>query len=114
MTERDSKAEDEGILVKINAKISVRMRTPNDNQVMVVTKEAAIARRKADRSLSAVAMFFRVFEAVLVDPEDVDLLDQALIDGDVTVEEMTKAFFSLTRGDEDASPAPARRTRRRS
>lgn len=116
MTERDieEKAE-EGTLVRINAKISVRMRTPTDDQVMVVTKQAAIARRRSDRSFDAVGIFFRVFEAVLVDPDDIETLDQGLIDGGVTVEEMTKGFFSLVRGEEDsATSTPAKRTRRRS
>ena len=114
MTERDAS---EGTLVRINDKISVRMRTPTDDQVMVVSKEAGIARRRAERSMDAVTMFFRVFEKTLVNPEDVEILNDALVDGDVTVDEMTKGFFSLVRGDEDdatPAPAPVRRTRRRS
>lgn len=107
----------EGTLVKVNDAISVYMKTPTEDQVTVVAKEAAIAQRRDERAISTVRIFFRVFEALLVNPDDRELFDEGLIDGTVTVTEMTKAFFSLAREEEDddtpAAPKPRVRTRRK-
>lgn len=99
-------------LVHITDSLSVWATDATQDQTAVVMKAARLAERNPGRSVEAVGLFFQVVEKLLLDPdEDVPAIDEAIINGEVTVEQLAKMFF--TEDGADAEPAPAKRVRRR-
>lgn len=102
----------EARLVRIGP-IEVMARPATEGQVSVITKAAAAARRtKADGAVAnALDIAFRVVETLLVDPADVDRIDNGLIDGSIKVSDLAGV---LGLEDEDDKPKPTKARTRRS
>jgi hypothetical protein len=90
--------------------LTVRMRLPTEDQAVVVVKALKAAQRAPEAGPAAIDIVFRVITKMLVDPQDVDRIDTALIDGDLKVR--TLAHKALRYEDEDDKPATNRRARR--
>lgn len=114
MTEPEGTSSSEGPAIRkvqVTETISVQAKEPTESQVAVVVKAAAAGQRNlALNGISAIDIAFRVITVLLVNKEDVDILDEGLIDGTVTVSDLMKI---LGIGEEpDAKQAVKTRTRR--
>lgn len=108
----DTPEEDNGPLaIKLTDELTVVMKAPTEDQVIIVTKAVKAAQRDKATSPTAIDIVFRVITKLLVDPEDADRIDTALIDGDLKVRDL--ATKALRYEDEDAKPAPTNRRARR-
>jgi hypothetical protein len=88
-----------------------KMRPMNASQWAVLTKVTMEAERANTGAANtrAVSVFFGVIERLLVDPADLIRLEDALVDGSVTVEDLSKAI----EGERNGTTKPAvTRTRR--
>lgn len=99
-------------LVKVGP-IEVMAKEPTEGQATVLAKAMAAARRGKDdaSALGAIDMVFRVSQALLVDPEDANRIDDGLIDGTIVPSDLS-ALLGLEADDDKPKPAPAKRTRR--
>jgi hypothetical protein len=88
-----------------------KMRPMNATQWAVLTKVTMEANRtnSGKANTRAVEVFFGVIERLLIDPDDVIRLEDAMVAGTVTVEDLSKAIEGERNG--SAKPAIAR-TRR--
>lgn len=105
--------------------LKITMRAATEDQFMVLLKHARLAEKAIDQAnalgteqanqqakqlaLRTNEIFFRIVEKLIVQPEDVERLDDALADGTVTVKQITAAMKSE---EQDGSPASPARTRR--
>jgi len=98
-------------LRQVTDTISVWAYMPTEEQMAVVYKSAAAAKRNIRLGgLTALDIVFRVIEKLLVDPADVEILDSALVDGTVRISDLSKIFG--TGEESDDKPAAKVRTRR--
>ncbi len=86
---------------------------PTEGQATVLAKAMAAARRGKDdaSALGAIDMVFRVSQALLVNPEDSDLIDEGLINGTIVPSDLS-GLLGLEDDDDKPKRAPAKRTRR--
>jgi hypothetical protein len=97
--------------VQITDTLTIRAKSPTEEQIAVVVKAAAAGQRNtALNGISAIDITFRVISALLVDKEDIDIIDQGLIDGTVTIKDLMK-ILGLDK-EPDAKQAIKTRTRR--
>lgn len=72
--------------------LSIELVPMNANQWAVLAKVVQGARRR-NENVRAVEVFFQIVSKLMVDPDrDSDALDDALIDGTVTVDEVAQAL----------------------
>lgn len=83
-----------------------------EGQFAVVYKVAMEARRNPERSLRAIEVAFRVAEKLLVDPEDAQRIEDAMIDKEVGMEDVMLLFTGGTEDAEQAKSNAPRRVRR--
>ncbi len=103
--------EEKTRLIQVTETLAVRARVPTEEQITVVVKAAAAGQRNiALNGLSAIDITFRVISALLVNKEDIDLIDDALIEGTVKVSDLMKI---LGMDEETGAKPPAKPTRTR-
>jgi uncharacterized protein (DUF2267 family) len=89
----------------------VRVYATEESQFAVVYKVANDAKRDGEKALRAIEVTFRVAEKLLVDPEDAQRIEDALIDKAINIEDVMKLFTGGI--DAEQTPAtPPRRVRR--
>jgi len=98
--------------VKLNEKITVQSKRPTEEQVIVLSKTASAVKRDPEgRAIDGMSLIFRIFERMLT-PESADLVDSALIDGDLKVSELQNLILAGADEVIDDKPVPAKRVRR--
>lgn len=96
--------------VKLTGKLTVEVRYATSDQAAVVFKTARAAQRDVPKyGLQAIDALFRVVEKILVDPDDSQRIDDALMEGELTTRDLLK-LFALE--GEDADETAPRRVRR--
>lgn len=108
--ESEDTVVDEADLISVGS-LQFRMTRPTDDQLAVLAKVARAAERDPSSSLRAIEVFFKIIEKCLINQADGERLEDALIDGTISIRQITESIS--TKGD-DASSAQttARRTRR--
>lgn len=91
----------------------VMAKSPTEEQTLVITKSAAAARRNPAAAFTAVDVVFRVVQALLVDPKDVDLIDTGLIEGTIKVGDLVGILGMDISTNDEPKPKPARTRRSR-
>lgn len=92
-------------------KLKIMMRRPSDAQIALIGRLAVAAQREPEKYFTRlVDAFFRVVEGLLINPEeDIPRIEDAIIEGGLTIEAITKGLGTK---DQDAAPAARVRTRR--
>lgn len=92
--------------------ISVMALPATEGQRTVIAKGAAAFRRDSSNVFSALDIVFRVVQALLVNPEDVDRIDSGLIDGSIAPSDLAGVLGLGEDDDDSPKPTKAIRTRR--
>ena len=92
----------------------VEMRRPTDEQVAVTYSITRSAEKDPTKWASAMEVFFRFVSKLLVNPEDVDRINDALMDGDITFKDLSEGIQAMMGGLSDApATGPVKRVRAR-
>ena len=91
--------------------LKIQMKRATEDQLAILAKVAMAAQKDPQgQGLRAIEVFFRLIENLIVDPKDVERLEDALTDGDVTVPQIAAQIQGKETPDADSAPRP--RTRR--
>lgn len=95
--------------------LHVKMRKVTEDQFMILIKHARLAEKTgaAAAAIRANEVFFRILEDVVVDPLDIERLDDGLASRTVTVKQIADAMRTSNPDANDDSPPPARTRRGR-
>jgi len=93
--------------------LKVKMRRATEDQLMVLLKHARLAEKAGTKeaALRATEVFFRIIEQLVVDPDDIERIDDGLADKTVTVKQITGAME--IKGTDGPATAAARTRRGR-
>lgn len=86
----------------------VKFLAPTDGQIAVISKDSKAAERDPEKVVTLMWTYFRIIELLLLDPDDGRRIEDALLDGSLSLADLTSAVY----GAPNVAAAPAR-TRRR-
>lgn len=91
--------------------LTIKMRKATEDQFMIILKHARLAEKTQTKEavLRMNEIFFQVIEDLIIDPMDLERLDDGLTKRTVTVRQISAAMQSEGR---DGSTTPPARTRR--